>query len=345
MEELKKILASYDQVLSKGITTSSITSVPAASASTLTVRQDLDPVIVNIVNRGTPFRDMVARSQGQGAAVVFNTASSLYSAAANPRDMVYADGALPTARTTAYTTKTIPYVSVGYSGSVTGLAQAQGESLLDLYSAEVEKGTRAVIQGEEWLDFWGSSATTANTAGLYQYAGLDELISTNTVDALGGPISKTLINKAVRLIAQYGGMATHIFASINTAQNINELFNQYSQVIINGNDRQNLILGNLVKKISTVVGELEVVGDFFINPGNTYPLKNGASSTPSGATTSTVFILAMPYIEMRDLKKIGMEELGRVADYRSFYVNEYTALKNTAEKWCAKIENVAEAAI
>ncbi len=40
-----------------------------------------------------------------------------------------------------------------------------------------------------------------------------------------------------------------------------------------------------------------------------------------------------------------MEELGRVGDKRSIYVNEYTAMKLTAEKWCAKITNVADAIV
>jgi hypothetical protein len=45
---------------------------------------------------------------------------------------------------------------------------------------------------------------------------------------------------------------------------------------------------------------------------------------------------------MKDLKSIGMEELGRTADLKSFYVNEYSALKLTAEPWCGKITNVLE---
>lgn len=343
MDEFKKVFAAYDAALQKGISTSSLNG--GTGSSTLTTRQDLDSVIVNLANRNTPFRDLAKRTQGQGAAFTFDTASSVYASgdpSSNPRDMVYADGGLPTARTTTYGTKIVSYVALGYSGSVTGLAQATGESLVDLYAAEVEKGTRAVIQGEEWLDFWGSTTTLSPVTNLAQYSGVDELITTNIVNAAGAAVSKRLIDQATRMIAERGGQATHIFASIQSAQNINALYNQYSQVIINGEDRQALTLGNMVKNVSTVAGVLDIVPDFFVNPSNTYPISTGASSTVDGNLTSTIFILAMPFIEVRDLKKLGMQELGVVADKRSFYVNEYSALKMTAEPWCAKITNVLD---
>jgi hypothetical protein len=342
MSDLKKILADYDTSVKKGIDTNSLNG--GTGTATLTTRQDLDPVLTNLAFRNTPFRDMVKRSAGQGAALTFNTQTAI-SGNLNPRDMTYADGGLPTSRTTVFGTKIVPYVSVGLQGAVTGLAQAQGESFLDLYANEVENVTRAVIQGEEWLNFWGSTTTLSPTGSLPQYAGLDELISTNTVDASGGAISKLLIDEATELIAQQGGQASHMFTSIRVGQAINNIYNTYSQVIINGNDRQAMTFGNMIKNVSTVAGILDVVPDFFINPGNQYPLSNGASSTPSGATTSTVFIVSMPFVEMRDLKKIGMEELGRVADKRTFYVNEYTAMKLTAEKWCCKIENVLDTSV
>lgn len=341
MADIKKIIADVESSVKKGIDTSSLNG--GTGSATMTTRQDLDSVIVNLSNRNTPFRDMVRREAGQGAAFTFNVTSSLYGAAenTNPRETFYAEGGLPTMRNTQYGTKIVAYKSIGYQGSVTGLAQASGESVLDLYATEVERGTRGIIQAEEWLDFW-SSTTTANTGGLYGYAGLDELITTNVIDAAGAVISKTLIDKAAKRIASHGGMATHMFCSLGIAADVNNLYNTYSQVIINGADRQALTYGNMVRNISTIGGVWDVVGDFFLNPGNTYPNPSGVSSYPTGATSSTVFILAMPFISMKDLKSIGMEELGRVADKRAFYVNEYTALKLTAEPWCAKITNVLE---
>lgn len=341
MDEIKKILSADADLVAKGISTSSLNG--GSGSATLTTRQDLDPVITNLAYRNTPFRDMVRRTQGQGAAFTFNTTDALFAGNenTNPREAFYADGGLPQSRTTQYGTKIVAYKALGYQGSVTGLAQATGESLIDLYATEVERATRTLIQAEEWLAFW-SSTTDNNTAGLPGFPGLNELITTNVVNASGAVISKTLIDKAAYLISQRGGMATHMFCSLGVAGDINNLYNTSSQVIINGSDRNSLMYGNMVTEISTIAGIWKVVGDFFLNPGNTYPLNSGVSSFPAGATSSTVFVLAMPFIEMRDLKKIGMEELGRTADKRSFYVNEYTALKLTAEPWCAKITNVLE---
>ena len=346
MSDFKKILAAYDQNVQKGISTSSLNG--GSGSATITTRQDLDSVIVNLANRNTPLRDKITRTRGQGAAFTYNQKTNLYAAgdpSTNPRDMVYADGGLPEMRTTQYATTIVPYVSIGMAGSVTGLAEASGESLLDLYAAEVESTTRTVIQGEEWLNFWGSTSTMSPVTSLPQYAGLDQLITTNIVDATGSTISKYLFDQAANLIAQQGGQADTVYASFRTSANLNNLYNIYSQVIINGADRQALTYGNMVKNISTIAGVLDIVPDFFLNPGNMYPLANGSSSTPSGATTSTVFIVAHPFLEMRDLKPLGMEELGRVADYRKFYVNEYTAMKLAAEKFCAKIINVADAIV
>lgn len=344
MSDLKKIIADVESSVKKGIDTSSLNG--GSGSATLTTRQDLDSVIVNLSNRGTPFRDLVRRSQGQGAAFTFNVTSSLYGVAenTNPRETFYADGGLPKMRTTQYGTKIVAYKAIGYEGEVTGLAQASGESVVDLYATEVERTTRAVIQAEEWLAFW-SDTTTANTGGLTGFAGLNELITTNVIDAGGTPISKHLLDLAAKRIASHGGQATHLFSSLGVAADINNLYNTYSQVIINGQDRQALMFGNMVRNISTIAGVWDVVGDFFLNPANTYPEPDGSSSYPTGNPTSTVFVLAMPFIEMRDLKGIGMEELGRVSDKRTFYVNEYSALKLTAEPWCAVIQNVLEQTI
>lgn len=341
MDKIRKILSYNENRLAKGINTGSLSA--NGTANTMTIRQDLDPVITDLTNRNTPFRDAARREAGQGEAFTFNTYESLFGGAENtsPREMFYEDGGLPEEKTTQYGTKVVQYRSLGSKGSVTGLAQAQAQSLVDLYASEVQKTTQRVIQAEEWLAFW-SSTTTANTNGEFGFPGLDELITTNVVDANGAAISKTLIDQAAEKIAQRGGQATHIFTSIRVGINIDNLFNQYAQVVINQNDRDSLRLGNKVRDVSTVAGVLSLVPDFFLNPGNTYPLPNGSSSFPSGATTSTVFVLAMPYISMKDLKPLGMEELGRTADKREFYVNEYTALKLTAEPWCAKITNVAD---
>ena len=342
MYNLKQIIEKQQNLIAKTVSSSQLGI--SAGANNLVVRQDLDPIVTDITQRNTPFRDIVKREAGEGEGFTYNVYEALNSTPQNPRNAVYGDGGLPTARAPKFGSHYHAYAPIGLQSGVTGLAQAQMRSLIDLYATEVEKTTKNVIQSEEWLNFWGST-TTLNAASLPQYPGLDELITTNVIDAQGGVISKTLIDRACEMIAQYGGMATHIFTSIRVGINIDNFFNQYAQVIINQSDRDSLRLGNKVRDISTVAGVLSLSPDFFINPGNQYTLPNGQSSFPNGAPVSTVFILAMPFISMKDLQPLGMEELGRTADKRDFFVNEYTGLKLTAEPWCAKITNVSDAII
>jgi len=343
MDNFKKTLADVEGAVKKGISTSNEVWGNTNSSTALTVRQDLSADIVNLGNRNTPFRDMVTKAPGQGAAFTFNTKKSLFMPGDNtsPREVFYADGGLPTMRSTQYGTTTVAYKAIGYEGEVTGLAQASGESIVDLYATEVESTSRRVIQALEWLSFW-STTTDLNTGGLGGFPGLDSLITTNVIDAAGAPISKALIDKAIKRIISYGGQPTHIFASNGITADINNLYNSYAQVLVSNVDQANLTYGFNVPNIMTAAGVQKVVPDFFLNPANTYPSSNGTSSYPAGATSSTVFILAMPFIKVKVLKAIGMEELGRVADKRSFFVNEYSGIELTAEPWCAKIINVLE---
>ena len=344
MKSVNDLISENVERVEKAIDTSDISGPTPGTAAALTPRQELDGVILSIANRMTPLRDRLTRTAGVGSAFTFNLRDGLFASgeSADPRKAVYGDGALPQRRSSAYYTKTATFRSVGYTGSVTGLAQAQGSSLIDLYSTEIEATMRTVIQAEEWLNFWGDSAYTDPTTGEPSYDGLNKLITTNVIDASGAEISKVLVDKACNLIGQQGGRATHVFTSFRVGDKINNLYSSAAQVIINGSGRDDLTLGEYVTKIRTSVGVLNIYTDFFINPGNTYPLSNGAISTPSGAETSTVFILAMPHISMVDLRPIGMEELGKTADKREFFVNEYTALKLKAEPWCAKIINVKD---
>ena len=345
LNSLNKVIAETENTVAKGISTSSLQGQTVGSSSTLAVRQDLLADITNLAYRDIPFRNSVQYKKGVGNAFTFDLTDSLFSAGdnSNPREMYYADGGLPTTLTTSYATKTVAFKAVGSAGSVTGLAEAQGQDVVELYTTEVERTTRRVLQALEWLAFW-SRTDTNNTLGLPGFPGLDELITTNVVDAQGAAISKALFDSAAMRIYEQGytGGNMKIFCAPGIAIDVNNLYNNYSQVIINSSGRDNLTLGNIVPEVRTILGVLPIEADFFLNPGNTYPLGGGGSSTPLGSTKSTIFFLPMEYIAVRYLKAIGMEELGRVADKRSFFVNEYSAIELTAEKWCAKIINVAQ---
>jgi hypothetical protein len=339
MDEIKKILEDSNAMLEKSISTSDIGDT--VGANNLLAARDLDPIITNLADRNIPFYDAVKKEDGFGAGFNFNLTESLFDQAQNPRDAFYSDGGLPQSQQTSYGSQYVAYKSVGYQGSVTGLAQAVGESIVNLYATEVEKSSRRTVQALEWLAFW-SDTTTANSSGLTGFAGLNSMITTNVIDASGAVISKALIDRAAVRIQSQGGMATHMFCSLRVAADVNNLYNGNERVIVNAGDRQSLTLGNRVADVSTVAGYFTIVPDFFINPGNTYPLNNGVSSTPLGATTSTIFILNMNYITYKFLRRLTLEPLGKTADKIDFFTRAYCALKLTAEPWCAKIINVKD---
>ena len=52
--------------------------------------------------------------------------------------------------------------------------------------------------------------------------------------------------------------------------------------------------------------------------------------------------LNMDYIEQKVLQAPMVEMLGKTTDTTEFFVKTYTALKLSAEPWCAKIINVKD---
>lgn len=323
-----------ESILAKTIDTTDITA--SVGSANLVAAQDLDPVIKELGFRETPFFEKVRKEVGSGAGFSFNTMAAMSGSTINLRNAVYTEGGSPTETDTSYASKYVAFKSLGWKGGVTGLAQSTGESIVNLYSEEVRVKTKQLIDALEFFAFWGATGNAG------EFDGLDALITTNVIDAAGVVISKELIDRAALRIQAKGGYATHIFASPRVQADINNIYNSTNQVIVNMAGAQNLTLGQTVSQAQTAVGLLPIIGDFFLNPGNTYTLPNGSSSTPLGATTSTVFILNMDYISYKFLQTPVVEDLGKVGDKREFFVKTYAALKLTAEPWCAKIINVKD---
>jgi hypothetical protein len=342
---ITEALTENQKTLEKGITTADISDT--AGSSTLRPVLDLSPFILDISRRPTPAVDMFLPSAqtGEGEARVFNKYQTKGTAPINPRDAVYGDGNLPEEETSVYGQTTAIYRSLGYSGSVTGLAKAQGRAVIGLLQKEIDSKAGLLKEALEWLFFWGSTTTLSPTTNLAQFAGLDELV-TNEVDAGGarltGTAGKSIIDQAANLIGQQGGFATHMFAPFRTAQNINNTYNnnQSLQVIKTGGDDSNITWGEIVPEVRTSAGTWKIVPDFFLNPGNTFTLPNGSQSTPSGANTATVFIVPDIYVNFVNLLSMTMEPLGRRTDKEEFMVKIYTTLINEAVEWCVKITNV-----
>jgi len=305
--------------------------------SSLLARQDLEAAIVKLTNRATPLRDVVSRVKGDGRAHLWNQRTQLDpSAASLTVNAFYADGALPTQSDGTYVQKTAAYKYLGYTGVVTGPMVASGRSFTDILAEIAEARLREVIQAEEWAMFHGNSTTNA-----LMFDGLDAQLTTNLLDKAGAAIAITDIWKIIKNIRNQGGISTHIFCSFGVQNQINSLLLGDSRVVIN--QGTTVTAGVNVNNIQTPVGALPLVGDFFINPASPYPYNSaGTSSGTSGSSTSNMYVLQVPEIEMVDLMPIGRTELAKIADTVRFYINEYTVMAVKAEPWQGVIQNISD---
>jgi hypothetical protein len=348
-KEVAQALANAEDVVTKGVSGADVATATYSPAAALVAPQNLSPILTNLAERKTPLYNTIEKRKGFGQAVVFNLISSLFgtgeSAAAG--DAYFSDGGTATEKKTLYKNVSNAYKLLGFKGQVTGTAIRTMQPFADLEAVEVGATMRRVMQALEWLLFW-SRADTTYANGLVGFSGMDELITTNVVDANGAPLSKALFDAAAKKIAYQGGMDENfmVFASIGNTITLNNIYNTQQNLIINVNDekRDNLTLGNIVPKIQTNIGVMNVMADYFVNPGLPYTQGTGysASSGPAGVPTSSVFILPMNQVYLSELLAISKFNLAQVGDAVPFQVLTQVAPVLTAEPWAAKIINTLD---
>lgn len=337
-------MSTTSALVTKGITAANLASDTVGAG--LGVPQNLKPFLTNLAKRQTSFYDRVSKPIGFGSAVEFNLLPAYFSGTENasPNELFYADGGLPQIKTTAYKNVINPYRDLGLTGSVTGRAMRQEKRFIDLEAGEVKSTMQRVVQAVDWLSFWSRSDVT-NSLGIAGFQGLDQLITTNVIDAAGAGISKALLDKASERIYYQGGAGelTNIFCSAGVGIDLNNIYNTQQQLIVNANGRDNITMGNFVKIARTIAGDAEIVPTYFINPGLPYSQGQpySASSGVTGVGTSTVFLLAMRHITYEELLPISKVDLAVVADSKQFMVLNSGAITCVAEPYCAKIINVA----
>lgn len=299
--------------------------------NSLLARQDLEAAIVKLTYRETPLRDIIKRVKGDGRAHLWNVRTKLGASATElTTGVFYADGDLPEYSDPAYSQKTAAYKYLGVTAQITGPMIASGASFTDIEAEVAESKLRQIIQAEEWAIFNGDASVTGN----YQFDGLIKQIVTNVIDLSGAAISLTPIWRAVKKIRIQGGQPTHIFCSYGVQNQINSLLLGDLRYI--AQQGTVVTMGLHANNIQTPAGVLPLIGDFFVNPAIPY------TATVEGASTSDVFVLNVPEMEMVDLLPVGRTELAKMADTVRFYINEYTVLAVKAEPWQAMITNVSD---
>lgn len=314
--------------------------------SSLLARQDLEAEIVKLTNRNTPLRDTITRIKGEGRAHLWNQRIALGQLPSNnsPLELFYLDGALPTQSDPKYVQKTAAYAYLGVTGVITGPMIASGRSFADIEAEVAEAKLREVVQGEEWALFNGDSSVT-NSNGATSFDGLKKQLTTNVVDLLGAALTAVgtdikELDRLVKLVRLQGGMPTHFYCSFGMQSQINQKVGAQARYI--SNEGTTVTAGINAVNYQSPAGILPVVGDFFINPATPYPYNTAGSSGPEGASTSNIFLLQVPELEMADLMPVGRTELAKIADSIRFYVSEYTVLAVKAEPWMAMLKNVSD---
>ena len=320
------------------------TSYAGPIPNSLLARQDLEAEIVKLTNRNTPLRDVMPRIRGEGRAHLWNQRTALGGLPSNnnPLELFYKDGALPTQSDPKYVQKTAAYSYLGVTGVITGPMIASGRSFADIEAEVAEAKLREVVQGEEWCIFNGDSTVT-NSTGATGFDGLEKQIVTNVIDRAGGSLTAAgtaikELDRMVKLVRLQGGQPTHFYMSYGMQSQVNQILGSQARYFLN--EGTTVTGGIHAVNYQSPAGVLPVVGDFFINPATPYPYNTGGSSGPEGASTSTIFLLQVPELEMADLLPVGRTELAKIADTIRFYISEYTVLAVKAEPWMAKTINV-----
>ena len=308
-------------------------------------RQDLDSFLTKLTNRGTPVRDLLKRKKGNGLAHSFNLRQTLDSDN-DPLDLLYAENSIPTVGTPAYTQVSVPYVRLGKTSVISNFAIAAGRSYADLEAEAVEVATRSVIQAEEWMIINGNN-TIANSNGLYPFEGLASFTATNVISLAGALTSTDPLDHAIQMIRANGGGTGRmaVVCSFGIQRKINQLQQSSGDLRVIFDDPAKTVFGLHTPMYQSPVGEIPIIGDYFINPQgkNPYPYNSaGNSSSTSGNTSSTIYIVDLDQLAMVDLMGLAQVDLAMITDEKRVMVNEYTVFEVVAEPWIAAITGVTE---
>jgi hypothetical protein len=337
MDDTKKILAESEELVAKGVSMSDI----GTSANTLQAPQNLADFVTTIRDLNTPLYNVLRKVRGFGEAASFNLVRDVFSTG-DSQDASYTDGGLPAESTTGYGQVSYLYRQYGAKGKVTGLSQAVMAQFDDLKRREIANRIKFTLQRLNRDMYWGRTADTSKVIGL------DELITTNVIDAGGAVLDKDIIDEAAIKIAYRGGQATHMFVSPGVKQQVNRLYDGSERVVITRdvNNQTDLAFGNSVSQLETTAGMWSVVSDIFVNPPIAYEQGNSYSSSSGeqGVGLSTIFIINEPSLEISELMAMTYEDLAKTTDADEFFVKTYVALCLYAEPFCAKIINVKDKA-
>lgn len=155
--------------------------------------QSLEPKIVELVRKLSPFVAGLKVIQADGKTHEFNSRTALPTA--------YAEGEkanTPSSQST-YARSSEPLKIIRARGGVTGFQQAASKKFVDSYVKEIVGAAKAMAWHMEYEGMWGNK-----TADQYQYDGLDTKIVTNRIERTGQVITLRYLDDMIDPILEQG---------------------------------------------------------------------------------------------------------------------------------------------
>jgi len=304
-------------------------STPTYIQGAILTRENLSAFVNRLPFKETPIRDRLTRKVGSGLAASWNVMTAM-----GTGNSPFAEGGTPTEDATSYARRSAIYKELGKTKSVTDKMLAAGKSFMDQEAEQTEVAMREVIQDEEQLIITGDSGAVAT-----QFDGLDELITTNSLDDANGALGfrTDLLDEAVAdLVNTYGVRPTAIYCSYGMKRAINQSLAGDVRVNINQGAQDGLATGLDIVYYQSMIGKLPIVA--------TFAIADDATSYP-GFTVGNMFLVTEKWanqdvLYLEDLYTLGKTMLDRTGAAIKFMVTECTVLICRAEEMQYKISNV-----
>jgi len=277
----------------------------------------VDPDIINLTRRNTPFLELLPRVTNRGKTADYNKITAIGSATWEAEDATLTEQDITTVRASTN-------IAFGYAvGRVTGPMVAASREYVDAMNLAIQNATLRLRLLEETTALRGSTNAGDDT-DIYAvdtdgYDGLIKLITTNTTNAAGGTITISMLRDSIRSAIENNGNPNLIVTDYKTFNDLKSLLQDYVRYI------------DINTEIQFGIKGIEFDG-IPVLPSR---------SMPNVANKRHLLVLDMSVIEMRVLQDLMYEDLAKTNDSRKFMVKVYEALVLKAEQFCAKIYNLA----
>ncbi len=328
--ELESLRNQHNDIAMKALST---TAGGEGTAGYALVPIFVDPRVVDITRKYTPFVELVSRVTNQGMYADYNRITAKGGAITATED-----AALTETNTTYDRFSTLikflyavgrvtgPAIAAMPAWSLGGLSPAGGatgafndQNATNAKQMEVLVKTREIREKEESLIINGDASTDAT-----QFSGIVKLMSTtNTVDKNTSAMTLDDIDTAIQYAFDDGGRPNLAVCSSNV---FTDLLGLLTAKIGYMSPTEQVFWGFSTIVLNTMVGKIPVIPSMYL----------------SNATGSkAIYFLDMSVIEMRVLQDLTFEDLAKTNDSEKFMLKIYETFLIKAPTFCSSITEIS----